>query len=415
MSYGWPLPKRMDLIKKLSKGRSIEGQYPIRFQGSLKQLDVFNVPLEMPKYRLANGRTQAAQEEYLASHSELQADFFRKDLEFDQAQKVQNELLTKMVSEKGLLDYFKKNELEVPIVLTDLGFVVNGNRRLCALRLLHEKDPKKYSRFSNIKVVFLPACTEKDIDELEAYEQIREDIKADYTWITWACMLRKRESYSDEDLARLYDTKKPDIQQAINLLELADVYLSNRNKPQQYHLVEKAEFAFKKLLAGRKTFRNEVERDIFEKVCYCLLDDSSDQGRRLYEAIPQVQQYLPKVISKLQTEVYSPKVMEDAIKETDILGSGEKDDLLEIAKVVNDQSNYKKISDIVRDVIEGERAVEREKQNANYVLKLVTEASTRLSEAVLGIAPGATKPGVEEQLSSIEHSIKKLKEWLAKK
>ncbi len=416
MSYGWPLPKRMDLIKKLLKGQSIEGQYPIRFQGSLKQINVFNVPLEMPKYRLANGRTQAAQEEYLASHPELQADFFRKDLEFDQAQKIQNELLTKMVSEKGLLDYFKKNELELPLVLTDLGFVVNGNRRLCAMRILHEKDPKKYSRFENIKVVFLPACTEKDIDELEAYEQIREDIKADYTWITWACMLRKkREMYSDEDLARLYDTKKQDIQQAINLLELADVYLSNRNKAHQYHSVEKAEFAFKKLLAGRKTFRDEVERDIFEKVCYCLLDDSSDQGRRLYEAIPQVQQYLPKVINKLQTEVYSSQVSEQGIKQTDILGSSEKSDLLEIAKVVNDQANYKKISDVVRDVIEGERAIEREKQNANYVLKLATEASTRLSEAVLGIGPGATKAGVNEQLGSIEHSIKKLKEWLAKK
>lgn len=417
MIYGWPLPKRMDLIKKLLTGQSIEGQYPIRFQGSLKQFNVYNVPLNMPKYRLANGRTQAAQEEYLANHPELQPDFFRRDLELDQAQKIQHELLTKMVSEKGLLEHFKTNEQEYPLVLTDFGFIVNGNRRLCAMRILFEKNQNTFSRFENTKVVFLPTCTEKDIDELEAYEQIREDIKADYTWITWACMLRKkREVYSDEDLARLYDTKKPEIQQSVNLLELADIYLNNRNKPHQYHLVEKAEFAFKKLLAGRKTFRDEGERDIFEKVCYCLLDDSSDQGRRLYEAIPQVQQYLPKVIEKLKAEVYSPGVHEPIVKQSDILGSSDFNDLSEIAKVVNDQANYKKISDIVRDVIEGERAIEREKQNANYVLKLVTEASTRLSEAVLGITPPITsKTGVVEQLSSIEHSIKKLKEWLAKK
>ena len=47
-----------------------------------------------------------------------------------------------MVSEKGLLNYFKKNELELPLVLTDLGFVVNGNRRLCAMRILHERIRK---------------------------------------------------------------------------------------------------------------------------------------------------------------------------------------------------------------------------------------------------------------------------------
>ena len=161
MNYGWPLPKRMDLIKKLLNGQSIEGQFPIRFQRALKQFNVYNVPLAMPKYRLANGRTQAAQEEYLASHSDLKPDFFRKDLEFEQAQKVQHELLTKMVSEKGLLDYFKTNEQEQPLVLTEFGFDVNGNRRLCAMRILFEKDPSEYSRFENIKVVFLPTCTEK--------------------------------------------------------------------------------------------------------------------------------------------------------------------------------------------------------------------------------------------------------------
>ena len=252
---------------------------------------------------------------------------------------------------------------------------------------------------------------------MEAYEQIREDIKAEYTWITWACMLRKkREVYSDEDLARLYDTKITDIQQAINLLGLADIYLSNRNRPQQYHLVEKAEFAFKKLLTGRKAFRDEVQRDIFEKVCYCLLDDASDQGRRLYEAIPQVQQYLNKIIEKLKIEIVPSVLIVQEASQTDILGSGEQNELSAIARVVNDQTNYKKISDVVRDVIEGERAIEREKQNANYVLKLVTEASTRLSESVLGINPSITsKTGITEQLSSIEHSIGKLKEWLSKK
>ena len=67
-------------------------------------LPVLRVPVNLPKYRLLNGRTASAQEEWLAKHPDKQEDFFRQDPESDEVQRVQHELLGKLVT--GSLDCY---------------------------------------------------------------------------------------------------------------------------------------------------------------------------------------------------------------------------------------------------------------------------------------------------------------------
>ena len=62
----WPPHKREEYIREL---RNPVGKETIEFQGQLQTLDVFLVPLEMPIYRLENGRTIDRQEEYVATVS----------------------------------------------------------------------------------------------------------------------------------------------------------------------------------------------------------------------------------------------------------------------------------------------------------------------------------------------------------
>ena len=49
-----------------------------------------------------------------------------------------------------------------------------------------------FSYFSHVDVIVLPACEEKDIDELEANLQVKQDTKAEYSWITLAIMLKNK-------------------------------------------------------------------------------------------------------------------------------------------------------------------------------------------------------------------------------
>ena len=142
MELGWPLPKRKDHIRRLADAQ-VKETYRVPFQGRQQPLPIRLVPIGFPKYRLDNGRTQAAQAEYLAKHPERPADFFRRDLESEEAHRAQHEILKEMITgggEKDLLRYFKGREQTQPFILTDDGFVVNGNRRLTAFRELIAED-----------------------------------------------------------------------------------------------------------------------------------------------------------------------------------------------------------------------------------------------------------------------------------
>lgn len=255
---GWPFPKRRDYIDKIRKSNSAS-DYPLKFQGKIQRFPIFSIPIELPKYRLANGRTAAEQEVYIANN-DSDEDFFKKDLESEDVHKVQHQILIKMLrsSNSDLINFFKKEKQLQPLILDNEGFVINGNRRLCAMRELYNDDRSKFEHFSHIEVVILPHCSEKDKDELEADLQIKKDIKADYTWIAEACMLRKRQkdhNYPDDELAQIYGMSIKELREKLDILNHVDAYLADRGIPKQYFRVEKAEFAFKQLKKGREKLK----------------------------------------------------------------------------------------------------------------------------------------------------------------
>ncbi len=259
---------------------------------------VYVIPLDLPKYRLENGRTQAAQENYLAlsKNSKLPPDFFRQDKESDQAQRVQHELLFEMVGKNNLLNYFKEsdNKQTEPLILSHEGYVVNGNCCLCAMRTLYYAESReKYSHFKDIDVVILPICTPQDIDELEAYLQVQQDIKADYSWIAEACMLRVRQQehgYSNETLASIYGKSENEIKLIIQRLGFVDEYLKTLKKEKQYQIVEQNENAFKQIQKVRLQIKEEDRKELVTQMAYVLIENSDDVSGRLYERIPDLKE-----------------------------------------------------------------------------------------------------------------------------
>jgi len=414
MKLGLPLPRRVTIIQQIVKKGS-ETTYPVEFQGKVQHFSIYRVSLDMPKYRLANGRTQAAQDEYLASNEEASDDFFTRDFESDEAQKVQHKILYDMLNEAGLLPELKKNQQREPLILNAQGYVVNGNRRLCAIRELYSATPKRYAHFSHVDVVVLPPCDERDIDELEARLQIKKDTKAEYSWITFSIMLRKRRQehgYTDKELALLYDKKKNEIKQLLLMLDEVEKYLEERRQPKRYHLVQD-EFAFRKLVEGRAKLTKEAEKDVFEKVAYCLIDDSSRSSGRLYKVIPEVEKYLPQVVERLEEELPLEEYTSPKKKtEVDELLGEISEKSVGLSKAINDPKHRETILEVVSDVVESERIKKKTKKDANAVLILLKNANTNLAEAITLLGKKTSSTGMKEQLDSIASAIKTLRNWL---
>ena len=74
----YSISQRKDLIQQLNESGQKLGENQLEFQGSIQFFDTYNVDLGFPCYRLANGRTQAAQKEIIAKEG-LQDDFFDAD------------------------------------------------------------------------------------------------------------------------------------------------------------------------------------------------------------------------------------------------------------------------------------------------------------------------------------------------
>jgi hypothetical protein len=409
MELGWSYPKRKKYLEDLA-GKVTGKTQAEYFQNQTQDFAVHIIPIELPKYRIDNGRTYAAQAQYIAK-KDLPKDFFSKDHESEAVQSAQHSILKEMTKDKGLFDYFKTHEQSNAIILSHEGYVINGNRRLCAWRELYESDKKKYSKLSHIRVIVLPPADPKDIDELEARLQVHKDIKADYTWTSRALMLKNRQAaynYTIKNLADLFEMSKSDVEELIDMLFYAENYLENRDKVGQYNLLDRAEFAFRQLHKRRSKIKGEPYKEVFEKLAFCLID-KSEEGR-LYQSIPDLADHLDKIIENIEEEFDIED--EEASAGTKLLGGQNYGSLNGVIKVLTDEKNYEQARTIAMDVIEGEKVKQKEKSKRNFVHSQVKKANTALLEAVAAIDTKTKKEGISAQAESIEASIEKIKAWL---
>lgn len=415
MELGWTYPKRKKLLEELSAKTTGKTQR-ISFQNRNQDFSIHSIPIGLPKYRIDNGRTYAAQAKYLADsqNKDLPKDYFSKDHESEQVQRSQHDILKGMINEKGLASFFKTHEQSDAIILSHDGYVINGNRRLCSWRELIYNDPKKYSpKFSHIDVVILPPADPKDIDELEAKLQVHRDIKADYTWTSRALMLKNRKAtygYSADDLATLFDMSKSEVEELTDMLSYADAYLEDRNKVGQYDLIDKSQYAFKQLHKKRPKIKGEPYKEIFEKLAYCLID-KAEEGR-LYESVPELADYLNAIIESVEEEFDIDESAGSGSEGVDLLGGQSFEPLTEVIEVVSNEKNFDQLRTITLNIIEAEKTKNREKSKRDFVLAQVKKANTALVEAMGAIDRKTKREGIASQISSIEASLAKLKEWL---
>lgn len=417
--FGRPQPKRIaefDALLKKHDGRT----FPVEFQGAPKYLNVIRIPIDLPKYRLGNGRTVSLQEEHLARNPTLRQDLFSGDAELLDAQEAQHSILLELGGLSDLRKHFEntRNVQEGPLVLDENGFVVNGNRRLSTWRDLYEGDKTKYAHFRYIDVVILPHCDEREIDRLEARLQITKDIRADYSWDTFANMLhqkRVKDGFSNADLAQLYDMKESKVTEFLDMRQNAMDYLKSRGKANMWSEVSDKDYAFQKLVGTREKMPDVGSKALFTEAAYVLIERPEEAGGRLYDAIPAVGEYLDQVREKLlgAFPVEAPKA--DANLEGLFGGAPAKGEARDtpLAVEIQKPENAARARQIIVDVIESQKQLKRDSKQANFLLNSCTSAHTSLSNAVKdGLRPESQRDGVEAQLKGIESQLAKIRSYL---
>ena len=422
LQLGLPLAVREKELADLKASPS-DRKYDVRFQGKLRPFDVYSVRVELPKYRLENGRTRAAQQDHMAKQK-LAKDFFdRSRSENEEVQAAQHEILKKMADhsdrDRNLFKFFEKRDQEQPLILDDAGFVVNGNRRLCTYREIHSNPG--VTRFSHVDVIILPKCSPKDIDELEAHLQVERDIKEEYSWISLALTLRQKldsKQYSDDELSSIYELSKKEIQTKIAQLLLAEEYLASRKKERRYLDLEKSEFAFDQLLKNRAKLCSSLgQQQLLSEVAFRLID--SPEGDRLYASITDAREALPNIREALQRELPILQHNADAgTPDSDLFGTKPVDtaeagyaDTLRALRVAEDDGA---VYQIIQNEIEAKRERDRAARRGNSAMDAIRKANTAMTDAVSLLSAQVTPVGIAEQLDGIELSVKKVRDWLAK-
>lgn len=419
--FGWPRPARLEEFKTRLEAKNLATDRVV-FQGLNQDLPIVRIPIDLPKYRMVNGRTASLQVEHLALNVDLRSDLFTGDPEMWDAQEVQHELLLKLGRLSDLDGYFEDpaHKQVNPLLLDEDGFVVNGNRRLSMWRQLLHDDPQKYGHFEHIEVVILPHATEKDINRLEAQLQIEKDIRADYSWDAQANMMiakMERDNIQAEELCKLYKMKDSEFAQLLDMRAYADEYLRSRDKANRWSEVSGQEHTFQRLVQSRSKLSGVGPKEIFKEAAFALIDDPTAVGR-LYIAIPELAAHLHRVIERLVSELdLETTAPDDGLD--DLFGGGQADESdahqAGLIQALRDPAQRTQAREVIGEVLETERQVKKDVKKAGYLLDQCAKANSFLTAAAKeGLRPESKLTGVGKQLDEIETRVAAIRAYLAK-
>lgn len=427
--FGAPLLTRTSEIA--SKCASSKTLFPLEVMGKYQRLKQITVRIGVPVYRIQNGRTRTFQKEYLATHPDVAADLFTLDPESLAAQKAQHVILQKLAEDEDLYKEFSGGTQQTePIIVTNTGVVVNGNRRLCVWRTLFAKDPSEYKHFEYIEVAVLPeGCDEAEIRALEKRLQIQKTHRAEYKWHTRAAMMKeeREDGATDADLAKSYGlSSKKDVDIIISALEYAELYLQKIGKRDQWSLVDGDEFAFTTMVKERQKITEQGKKELFETVCFKLIETKDYQGR-LYSAIPEIAENLEEVAEELRskglipgvsatTATVSTGVDTEADDDLDLLGGDTTtvDPYSALATAIQDVDVQ--IGGIVKQVIDEQKSIKNEQKNAQYLINTLAKVLKLLWNAeIAGLNENTATDGIRAQLDAIKERIEAIEHWLESK
>lgn len=396
------------------------------FRSQKMMLPVIRIDLDLPIYRMENFRTFIDQKEYIARENKPK-NFFLSGQENESAQQIQHEVLARLArqgradSVVPVIDVLRRERQREPILITHRGIVVNGNRRLAALRELYAEDAAAYGEFRHVDCLVLPEdATLEEIVDIEAALQAKPETRLDYDWVGDCQLIKKLLSLGRKipEVAERLNRKKSEITNSLAALAEADLFLKEWAKAEgDYGRVKDAEQFFKdlpSLLEGKDATLQEASR----MIAWTLFENREELGERLYNFNVAIGKRAADVVDKLATEL--GVATEKATSQDD---GGFAVDLDEEPA----QISYQPVADLLRDKAKGDEAVEtlielsrnaveaeRGQKTGNAALKAVTAANAKLAEVDLSKTDPKTYTALGKQLDSVLSRANDLRKRLDK-
>jgi hypothetical protein len=365
---------------------------------------------------MENYRTFTDQSDYIRSEKKP-LDFFLNGQESEQVQQAQHQLLYRLAL-KGKADsvvpvsqVLEAEGQREPLLMTASGVVVNGNRRLAALRELYANG-SKYSHFSHIDVLVLPAdATVEEIVDIEANLQATPETKLDYDWIGEAQLISRLMTLGrkHDQIATQLHRKEKDIRYAIQSLAEADLYLKEApgTTGSYSDIREDARQLFgdlPKLLEGKSESMKEASR----AVAWALYQNKNKLEGRLYDYNAAIgasaDDVLDRVASELGIETESVLPPEEQDEDEFAIDLGDEavttsfQGVVQALKSSDNEAAIDALIEAAQTVVE----LGKGKKTGEAALKGVQQAHTKLASVDLSKASASTHGKIGKQLQAIK-------------
>lgn len=420
MSYNVNLTapaERETIIEKALKS-PIGSEAFYEFRSTKYDLPVIRVAIGVPVYRMENFRTFTDQHEYIAKERKS-INFFSAGQELESVQQVQHELLVRL-AKKGVADsvvpvinVLEKEGQREPILITASGVVVNGNRRLAAMRELG---------MTHVNVMVLPAdASVEEIVDIEAGLQGKPETKLDYDWIGDGELISRLIGMgrSTKQVADKLNRSEKDIKTALQAITEADLYLKEwAHAESEYSRVrEDAEQLFKDLpkrLEGKDASLAQASRVI----AWSLFDNRDKLPGRIYEFNAAFGKLAGDVLDRLASDLglsTSSNIndAEQAVNNDDFsIDFDDADETISYESIIDALKDENTRDEAVDALIEAaQSAIEMEKgqKSGEAALKALSQANGKIASVDLSRATPSTYPKIKKQLDTIEDLCSRLR------
>ncbi len=420
-----PRSERETLIAKRMENSNEEGETIHDFRSGKYTPKVISLSIDVPIYRMENCRTFSAQQNEMAVQG-YEKDFFLKGREKSSVQQAQHEILTKLAkrgtsSVTPIIDVLQKDRQREPILISSTGMVVNGNRRLCAMRELYRgSDGAVDERFGHVTCAVLPPDTTPDeIDDIEADLQARPQTKLDYDWIGDARLIRRQvgKGRTSKEVGDRLRRSKADIENVLQALDEADLYLSEwAEKPGQYELVSGDGEQIFGDIPKQIVHKNIELQNASRAIAWSLFENRDKVSGRVYSLNAAFGKLAPQVLNMLTEELdieeLTDKLDDDAEADFSIEIDAD-ESIANYQPVIEALRNDETKEDAVQTLIDVcESAIERDKglKSEKAALKTLSQANAKIKGIDVSMAGESTLPAMEKQIASIRNGLSKIEE-----
>ena len=406
----------------------------LEYQNRPMALPVIRLDINLPIYRMANFRTRTAQLRHIHDN-DADEGFFGSGEENESAQTAQHAILVDFArrgrpgSIVPIMQELEGEQQRDPLLITREGVVVNGNRRLAAMRELFTSNAERFRHFSHADCAVLPAgITPEEILELEVRLQMQAETKLPYGWIEEAIAIREMRSSRKDTahIATLMKKRPKEIETAEQALTEADIYLKDwLREPDRYERVEEAEQFFRDLAKALNSVEGDM-REMKRRIAWMLLSHQDKLEERIYAYRFSFDQQTDDVISALQerldidtAEISNPHGTEsgddpmyvDLEEETD---DGTNSSLQGLIDAFDDPSKREAVAAELADVCITINERNREQTLGNQALTAIRTANTKLTSVELSRAEPETYKPIGAQLATIRSQVERLEKELLK-